>query len=177
MKIKTLALSLMGLSLAPLAWAVDPFVVKDIRVEGLQRTEPGTVFNYLPVKVGDTFSDDKASAAIKALFATGFFADVRIETEGEVMIVAITERPVIAELTINGAKEFGEMVLNGLSPLRALKAGTSVAAELLGLNTGSLVAGNRADLVALPGNPFDDITVTEKVSFVMKDGVVYRDDK
>ena len=81
------------------------------------------------------------------------------------------------DFTVNGAKEFGEMVLNGLSPLRALKAGTSVAAELLGLNTGSLVAGNRADLVALPGNPFDDITVTEKVSFVMKDGVVYRDDK
>ena len=81
------------------------------------------------------------------------------------------------DFTVNGAKEFGEMVLNGLSPLRALKAGTSVAAELLGLNTGSLVAGNRADLVALPGNPFDDITVTEKVLFVMKDGVVYRDDK
>ena len=103
MKIKTLVLSIMGLTLAPLAWAVEPFVVKDIRVEGLQRTEPGTVFNYLPVKVGDTFSDEKAAASIKALFATGFFADVRIETEGDVMIVAITERPVIAELTINGA--------------------------------------------------------------------------
>ena len=62
----------MGLSLAPLAWAAEPFVIGDIRVEGLQRTEPGTVFNYLPVKVGDTFSDDKAESAIKALFATGF---------------------------------------------------------------------------------------------------------
>lgn len=72
MKIKTLVLSIMGLSLAPLAWAAEPFVIKDIRVEGLQRTEPGTVFNYLPVKVGDTFSDDKAESAIKALFATGF---------------------------------------------------------------------------------------------------------
>ncbi|AQR64689.1 outer membrane protein assembly factor BamA [Aquaspirillum sp. LM1] len=135
MKIKTLALSLMGLSLAPLAWAVDPFVVKDIRVEGLQRTEPGTVFNYLPVKVGDTFSDDKASAAIKALFATGFFADVRIETEGEVMIVAITERPVIAELTINGAKEFDSKQLkkalkdNGLSESRVFDKSVLEQAE------------------------------------------------
>ena len=81
------------------------------------------------------------------------------------------------DFTVNGAKEFGEMVLNGLSPLRALKAGTSMAAELLSLNAGSIAPGKLADLVALPGNPFDDITVTEKVSFVMKDGVVYRDDK
>ena len=79
------------------------------------------------------------------------------------------------DFTVNGAKEFGEMVLNGLSPLRALKAGTSMAAELLSLNAGSIAPGKLADLVALPGNPFDDITVTEKVSFVMKDGVVYRE--
>ena len=69
------------------------------------------------------------------------------------------------------------MVLNGITPLRALKAGTSVAAEMLDLNTGSIVVGKRADLVAMPGNPFEDISVTEKVNFVMKDGVVYRNDK
>lgn len=135
MKIKTLVLSIMGLSLAPLAWAVEPFVIKDIRVEGLQRTEPGTVFNYLPVKVGDTFSDDKAESAIKALFATGFFADVRIETENNVVIVAIAERPVIAELNINGSKEFDSKQLkkalkdNGLAESRVFDKSVLEQAE------------------------------------------------
>jgi outer membrane protein insertion porin family len=62
--------------------AFQPFVVKDIRVEGIQRTEAGTVFSYLPVKVGETMTDEKAAQAIKALFATGFFKDVRLEVEG-----------------------------------------------------------------------------------------------
>ena len=66
------------------AMAVEPFAVKDIRVEGIQRTEAGTVFNYLPVRIGDTFTDEKATAAIKALYATGFFKDVRIDAEGDV---------------------------------------------------------------------------------------------
>jgi len=77
----------------------------------------------------------------------------------------------------NGAKEFSEMVQNGMTPLRALKAGTSVAAELLDLNAGIIAPGKRADIVAMPGNPFEDISVTEKVGFVMKGGVVYRNDK
>lgn len=81
------------------------------------------------------------------------------------------------DFTVNGATEFSEMVRNGIAPLRALKAGTSMAAEMLELNTGSISAGKIADLVAMPGNPFADISVTEKVNFVMKDGVVYRDEK
>ena len=60
------------------AWAFDPFVVKDIRIEGIQRIEAGTIFNYLPVKVGETFNDDKATQAIRALFGTAFFLDVLI---------------------------------------------------------------------------------------------------
>ena len=71
MKPKLLASLIMGLFSAS-TWAIQPFVVKDIRVEGIQRTEAGTVFSYLPVKVGDTMDDEKASAAIKTLFATGF---------------------------------------------------------------------------------------------------------
>jgi outer membrane protein insertion porin family len=55
------------------ALAFEPFVIKDIRVEGLQRTEPGTVFNYLPVQVGDTMTDEMATRAIKSLYGTGFF--------------------------------------------------------------------------------------------------------
>jgi len=78
---------------------------------------------------------------------------------------------------VNGATEFAEMVRNGIAPLRALKAGTSAAAGMLGLETGVIAAGKNADLVAMSGNPFDDISATEKVSFVMKGGVVFRDDR
>lgn len=86
--------------------AVEPFVVKDIRVEGIQRTEPGTVFSYLPVKVGDTLTDEQSSAAIKALFATGFFTDVSLKVEKGVLVVIVRERPSIASVEINGVKEF-----------------------------------------------------------------------
>ncbi|GHD76685.1 outer membrane protein assembly factor BamA [Vogesella fluminis] len=111
------------------AWAADSFVIKDIRVEGLQRTEPGTVFSYLPLKVGDTFTQQQAADAIKALFATGFFNDVRIETEGDVLILAVSERPVIAQLQINGSKEFSKDQLvkalkdNGLAESRIFDQG------------------------------------------------------
>ena len=94
------------LALAEPAWAFEPFVVKDIRVEGIQRIEPGTVFNYLPVKVGDRLTDEKASAAIRALFATGFFRDVRLEVQGNVLVVALEERPAIASIEFSGMKEF-----------------------------------------------------------------------
>lgn len=90
------------------ALAVEPFTIRDIRVEGLQRTEAGSVFSYLPVKVGDTFTDDTAVAAIKALYATGFFKDVKLEAQDGVLIVAVEERPSIAKLTISGVKEFPE---------------------------------------------------------------------
>jgi outer membrane protein insertion porin family len=93
------------------ALAFEPFVVKDIRVEGLQRTEAGTVFNYLPVRVGDTFTETQASEAIKALFATGFFRDVRIETDDGVLVVVIDERPAIAQIDFVGTKEFDKDAL------------------------------------------------------------------
>jgi outer membrane protein insertion porin family len=90
------------------AWAqtFKPFVVKDIRVEGLQRTEPGTVFSYLPVKVGETMTEEKAQAALRALFATGFFKDVRLDVENDVLIVYVEERPAIAQVDFSGGKEF-----------------------------------------------------------------------
>jgi outer membrane protein insertion porin family len=93
------------------ALAFDPFVVKDIRVEGIQRTEAGTVFNYLPVRVGERFTEEQAAQAIRALFATGFFSDVRIETEGDVIVVAVDERPAIADITFDGVKEFDKDAL------------------------------------------------------------------
>ena len=87
------------------AWALEPFVVKDIRLEGLQRIAAGTVFNYLPVKVGETLDDARASEAIRALFKTGFFKDVRLEREDDVLVVFVTERPAIATIKITGNKD------------------------------------------------------------------------
>ncbi len=87
-------------------WAVDPFVLKDIRVEGLQRTDPGTVFASLPFRIGDTYNDEKGSAALRALFATGLFKDVRIAIDGLSVVVYIEERPVIANVSFVGLKEF-----------------------------------------------------------------------
>ncbi|MBV8469779.1 MAG: outer membrane protein assembly factor BamA [Burkholderiaceae bacterium] len=94
------------------AWAVDPFVLKDIRVEGLQRTDPGTVFASLPFRIGDTFNDDKGAAAIRALFATGIFKDVRLNIDGTTLVVVIEERPIIANVSFVGLKEFDTEALS-----------------------------------------------------------------
>ena len=93
------------------ALALDPFVVKDIRVEGLQRVEAGTVFASVPVRVGDTYTDDKAAASIRSLFALGLFKDVRIEAKDGVLIVVVEERPSIADVDFSGTKEFDKDVL------------------------------------------------------------------
>jgi outer membrane protein insertion porin family len=103
----TRSLALVGLTVTAVsARAADSFVVQDIRIEGLQRVEPGTVFSYLPIKQGDTFTDDKASEAIRALYATGFFNDVKIETEGNVVVVQVLERPAIGTIDFSGIHEF-----------------------------------------------------------------------
>ena len=112
---KNLIAGLVAALFATSASAFDPFVVKDIRVEGIQRTEAGTVFSYLPVKVGDTMTDDKAAQAVKALFATGFFKDVRLEIEGGVLVVLVEERPAVASLEFVGLKAFEkEQIKKGL---------------------------------------------------------------
>ena len=92
--------------LAAQAQAFDAFLIKDIRVEGIQRTEAGTVFSYLPVKVGETLTPERASDAIKALYATGFFKDVRLEANNDVLVVTVEERPGIASVDFSGMKEF-----------------------------------------------------------------------
>ncbi|MFZ2525820.1 MAG: outer membrane protein assembly factor BamA [Candidatus Ferrigenium altingense] len=105
MKLKKLAGLISLLCMSP-AWAIEPFTVKDIRVEGVQRTEAGTVFSYLPVKVGDILDDQQAAASIRALYATGFFKDVRLEVEQGVLVVLVRERPSIASIELNGIKDF-----------------------------------------------------------------------
>ena len=93
------------------AWAVTPFVLKDIRVEGLQRSDAGTVFASLPFRIGDTYTDEKGAAALRALFATGLFKDVRVEVDGDVVVVIVDERSVIANIDFVGLKEFDKDVL------------------------------------------------------------------
>jgi outer membrane protein insertion porin family len=93
------------------AWAVDPFTVRDIRVEGLQRVEPGTVFASLPFRIGDQYNDEKGSAAIRALFALGLFKDVRLEVNGDVLVVIVEERPTVADVDFAGTKEFDKDTL------------------------------------------------------------------
>ncbi len=87
------------------AYAQGEFVVTDIRVEGLQRIEPGTVFNYLPIKVGDEVDTELSTEAVRALFDTGFFTDVELRQEGTVLIVSVQERPSIADIAIRGNKD------------------------------------------------------------------------
>jgi len=93
------------------AWAIDPFTIKDIRVEGLQRSDPGTVFAALPFRVGDLYSEEKGAAAVRALFATGLFKDVRLQVEAEVLVVVVEERPIIGRVDFAGIKEFDKDTL------------------------------------------------------------------
>ncbi|MAW33901.1 MAG: outer membrane protein assembly factor BamA [Proteobacteria bacterium] len=99
-------------------FALEPFEVRDIVVDGVQRTEPGTVFAYLPIKVGDIVTDRKVTLAIKELFATGFFKEIHMSAEGDVLVIRLVERPAIAEINITGAEEFDieelESALNGI---------------------------------------------------------------
>ena len=94
--------------MAGVAFAADPVTIKDIRIEGIQRTEAGTVFNYLPLKVGDEVDEGKAADSIKALFATGFFSDVKIAIDKDVLIVTVQERPTIFTMEIIGAKDISK---------------------------------------------------------------------
>ena len=87
------------------AAAADAFTIKDIRLEGLQRISAGTVFNYLPVKVGDTLDDTRTAEVVRTLFMTGFFRDVRIERDGETLVVSVVERPSIGSIEFTGNKD------------------------------------------------------------------------
>ena len=106
------SLAFAACTLSGAAWAVEPFTVRDIRVEGLQRVEAGTIFASLPVRVGDSYDDQKAAAAIQALFALGLFKDVRIEVSGDVLVVIVEERPTVADVDFSGNKEFEKDALS-----------------------------------------------------------------
>jgi outer membrane protein insertion porin family len=133
---RALGCGLFAFAMSVAAQTFSPFKIKDIRLEGLQRTEPGTVFTYLPVKVGETMTEEKAQKAIAALFATGFFKDVRLEVENDILVVIVDERPAIAQVDISGAKEFSADKLKdvlreqGLAEGRIFDRGVLDRAEL-----------------------------------------------
>lgn len=102
---------ILGGALHVSVWAVEPFELKDIRVEGLQRTDPGTVFASLPFRIGDQYTDEKGAAALRALFATGLYKDVRIQIDGNAVVIVIEERPIIANVSFVGLKEFDNEAL------------------------------------------------------------------
>ena len=110
-KLRSLSALCAGLLASSLSWALDPFVMRDIRIEGLQRVEPGTVFASIALRAGETFTEEKGSAAIRALFGLGLFKDVRLEVSGDVLVVVIEERPIVADVDFVGLKEFDKDAL------------------------------------------------------------------
>ncbi len=104
------------------AQAFESFHVNDIRVEGLQRISPGTVFNFLPVQVGDTFSQYESERTIRTLFKSGYFKNVRLERDGDVLVVVVTERPAIADIKIQGNEDLEtEPLLDSLKDIGLAK--------------------------------------------------------
>ena len=123
-----------------MAWAAEPFKIRDIQVEGLQRVEPGTVFASMPLRLGDTYNDEKGTASIRALFALGLFTDVRLEIKGDVVVVVVEERPSVAGVEFIGTREFDkdaltkegvEQVLNELQEIIAKLTAAKKKREVL----------------------------------------------
>ena len=103
---------------AATTFAAETFVVDDIRVEGLERISPGAVFNYLPISVGDAVDDKRSRDAVRALFKTGLFKDVRLEREGDVLVVVVQERETISDITFDGNKALKtDNLLEGLEEI------------------------------------------------------------
>lgn len=111
----TLAAATIAIASFP-AYAVAPFTLEDIRVEGLQRVEAGTVFSSLPFRVGDEYNDQKGSTAIRRLFTLGLFNNVELKTQGNVLVIEVEERPIIAGVDFVGLEDFKEEdILRSLS--------------------------------------------------------------
>ena len=101
---RILIILLCGLFAMKSALALDPFVVSDIRVEGLQRISEGTVFNYLPIDANELLTAATARQAIRSLFRTGFFSAIDLEREGDILVIRVQERPAIAAVVLSGNK-------------------------------------------------------------------------
>jgi len=113
-----LKLTMIGLALSFSAYAFEPFEVRDIRVEGLQRISPGTVFNFLPVQVGDEFTEHESENTIRSLFKSGYFRMVELQREGDVLVVIVQERPAVSSIDIKGNEDIeSEPLLDSLKDI------------------------------------------------------------
>ena len=99
---KRIAALILLASLAANAYAFEPFVISDIRIDGLSRIAAGTVYNYLPLNKGDRLTNADAARAIRALYQTKFFSDVELDRDGNILVIKVVERPSIAKLNIRG---------------------------------------------------------------------------
>jgi outer membrane protein insertion porin family len=102
--IRIAALILSCLLWATAAWGAEPFVIADIRVEGLQRISEGTVYSYLPLNRGDRLTASATRSAIRELYRTGFFQDIAFSRDGNILVITVKERPAIASVNLSGNK-------------------------------------------------------------------------
>jgi len=147
---------------ATASMAQSAFVVQDIRVEGLQRISDGTVFNYLPVNIGDTLDRQRIQEAMRAVYATGFFKDVEFRRDGNTLIIAVLERPSIESFTIEGNKDIKTEDLEEPLAQIGLKAGRTFDRSVLDeveqsltdqyFSQGKYAAKVKADVKELEGN-------------------------
>ena len=104
------------------------FVIEDIELEGLGRIEAGTVFTYLPIQVGDRFTDERSAEIVGALYGTGFFSDITLRRRGDVLIVVLEERPAISDITFDGNEDISdEDLTEALAAWRSRAAASSTA--------------------------------------------------
>ncbi len=119
------------LTLAYPIYAIETFVISDIQIEGLQRISPGAVFVALPVRVGDEMNDQVSSASIEALFGTGFFDDVRLQRDGDILIISVVERPTISEVNFDGNRKLKDDAIENALRVAGLSAGNVYNPELV----------------------------------------------
>jgi outer membrane protein insertion porin family len=112
-------------------WAVEPFKITEIRAEGLQRLEIGTVLTYLPLSVGDELNDATSREAIRGLYGSGLFQDVELDRDGGALVIKVKERPEIASFTIKGNDKIGGDELNKSLKDLGLAQGELFKRELL----------------------------------------------
>jgi len=147
------------------AVAEDTFVVRDIRIEGLQRISEGTIFNYLPVNIGDSLSKDRIQEALRTVYATEFFNDVEFRRDGDTLIIAVIERPSISDFTITGNKDIKtEDLMESLAGV-GLRKGRILNRSVLDdversltdeyFAQGKYAASVKAEVKDLPGNMVD----------------------
>jgi outer membrane protein insertion porin family len=156
---------LLLLSITFTAVAEDEFIVRDIRIEGLQRISEGTVFNYLPVNIGDSLTKGRIQEALRTVYATEFFNDVEFRRDGNTLIIAVIERPSIADFTITGNKDIKtEDLMESLAGV-GLRKGRILNRSVLDdversltdeyFAQGKYAASVKAEVKDLPGNMAD----------------------